>query len=302
MRRVVQLVLLLAQVLLASLGIAGKLALEELPPAALVQLRVLGAALTFALLLRRRLLVLRSASDGWRLAFYSLLGVVLNQLLYMQGLAYTTAINANLLITTVPMFTLGIALLLGKERATRAGVAGLALSMAGALVLIGPGGLDLGPRYALGNALIVLNALSYAAYLVLSKDLLRRYPPLTVTAWVFLFGAVGVLPLGLPALAGVDLAALSTRTWLLVLFIVLVPTAAAYSLSLWVLQRADSSEVAMYVYVQPLVTALVAPGLLGERIEWDAIVAGVAIFGGLALVTLSRRPRSPREALRETRV
>ncbi|MFN2432944.1 MAG: DMT family transporter [Gemmatimonadota bacterium] len=298
----VHVVLLVVQVLLASLAISAKLALEELPPAGLVLLRVVGAALTLGLLLRRRLLVLQSARDGWRLALYSLLGVVLNQLLYMQGLSYTTAINANLLITTVPVFTLAIALLLRRERATRAGIAGLTLSLVGALVLIGPGGVDLGPRYALGNAMILLNALSYAAYLVLSKDMLRRYPPLTVTAWVFLFGVVGVLPVGLPALLGVDLIALSTRTWLLVVFIVLVPTAAAYGLSLWALQRADSSVVAMYVYVQPLVTALIAPGVLGERIGWEAVVAAVAIFGGVALVTLSRRERSPREALRETRV
>lgn len=290
----------MTQIFLASLAIAAKLALHELPPFGLTLLRVAGAVVVFTALPGPQLLPLRRGDLG-RLALYSLLGVVLNQLLYIQGLAWTTAINANLLITTVPVFTLGIAVLLGRERATAPGLAGLALALAGAVFLVGPGGMELGPRFALGNALIVLNSLSYATYLVLSKDLLRRYPPMTITAWVFLLGTIGVLPVGLPALASVDLADVSARTWLIVLFIVLVPTAAAYTLSLWALARAESSVVAMYIYIQPLVTALVAPAVLGETVSWHAVVAGLAIFAGLALVTVPRRARPSREAIRETR-
>lgn len=297
----VHVVLVLVQVLFATLAIAAKLALVELPAPGLVLLRVAGAALAFALLLGPRLRAVPGAGDVARLALYSLLGVVFNQLLYVQGLAYTTAINANILITTIPVFTLGIALLLRREQATPAGVLGLLLALAGALVMVGPGGLELNRRHALGNAMILLNALSYAAYLVLSKDLLRRYPPLTVTAWVFLFGIAGVLPFGAPALAGVELGGLSPRTWLLVLYIVLVPTAGSYWLSLWALARARSSVVAIYVYLQPLVTALLAPAVLDERLGLEAVVAGAAIFAGIALVTLPRH-RPAREALRETRV
>ena len=298
----VHLVLLLVQVLFATLAIAAKLALRDLPAPALVLLRVSGAALAFWLLRGARLPPVRVRSDYGRLALYSLLGVVLNQLLYVQGLAFTTAINANILITTIPVFTLGIALLLGRERATLPAVAGLLLALAGATVLVGPGGFDASARHALGNAMVVLNALSYAAYLVLSKDLLRRQPPLAVTTWVFVIGAVGVLPFGLPGLIAVDLAAVRPVTWLLVLYIIAVPTGLAYWLSLWALQRASSSSVAMFVYVQPVVTALLAPAILGERLGLEAVVAGIAIFAGIALVTLPRAQRPPREAIRETRV
>jgi drug/metabolite transporter (DMT)-like permease len=298
----VHVVLLLSQVLLATLGIAAKLALRELPAPALVLLRVTGAALILVLLLGRRMGPLPSRSDLTRLAVYSLLGVVLNQLLYAQGLAFTTAINANILITTIPVFTLGIAVLARTERATPAGLAGLALALAGALMLVGPHGVDLSDRFALGNLMILLNALSYSAYLVLSKDMLRHYPPLAVTTWVFVFGVVGVLPVGVWSLAEVDLANLSTRAWLLVLYIILVPTVASYWLSMWALQRARSSIVAVYVYIQPVVTVLIAPAVLGERLGLEGILAAVLIFLGIALVTLSRRERPPREVLRETRI
>jgi drug/metabolite transporter (DMT)-like permease len=295
-------VLFLVQVLFATLAIAAKLALRDLPPAGLVLLRVSGAALAFALLQRlSRLPGVQRRSDFARLALYSLLGVVANQLLYVQGLSYTTAINANILITTVPVFTFGVALALGREKASSAKVTGLLLAMAGALLLVGAGGLDVGARHKLGNVMILLNALSYAIYLVISKDLLRRYPALTVITWVFAFGAAGVLPFGLPALAGADLGAVRPVTWLVVLYIVLVPTTAVYWLSLWALHRTDSSLVAIYVYVQPVVTALVAPAVLGERLGVSAVLGGAMIFAGIALVTLSRRRRLPEEeALPET--
>jgi drug/metabolite transporter (DMT)-like permease len=299
----VQLVLVVVQVLFATLALAGKIALRELLPPVLVLFRVSGAAAAFAVLERRSGAGgIRGRGDYARLALYSLLGVVANQLLYVQGLAYTTAINANILITTVPVFTLAIALVLRQERAAPLKVAGLALAMVGAVGLIGPGGLDLSPRHALGNAMIALNALCYAAYLVLSKDILHRYPPLTVITWVFAFGALGVLPFGVPALLSSDLSAVSGTTWLAVLFIIAFPTVASYWLSLWALRRVESSRVAIYVYIQPVVTVLIAPWLLGERLGLSAALAGIAIFIGIALVTFGREKRPPEEAVEETAI
>lgn len=296
----VQLVLVVGQALFATLAIAGKLALRELPAPLLVLFRVWGAAGAFLLLRRRAGLPgIRAGRDLTRVALYSLLGVVGNQLLFAQGLAHTTAINASLLITTVPVFTLAIALALRQERASHLKVVGLALALGGALALVGPGALDLSARHALGNALIALNALCHAAYLVLSKDLLRRYPPLTVVTGVFAWGAVGVLPFGLPALQRTDLAAVHAATWLAVLYIIAVPTVAVYWLNLWALERAESSRVAIYVFVQPLATVLIAPALLGERLELETALAGLAILAGILLVTLEREPRPARDALEE---
>lgn len=297
----VRLVLVTLQVFLATLAVAAKIALREMPPPLLVLFRVSGAAAAFAFLLHHSgLSGISSRSDYGRLALYSLLGVVANQLLYVQGLAYTTAINANILITTVPVFTLAIALVLRQERSSLSKLSGLAIAMAGAVALMGPAGVDLGPRHALGNAMVAGNALCYAGYLVLSKDMLRRYPPLTVITWVFVFGALGVLPFGLPALLRSNLSEVSLRTWLAVLYIVIFPTVTAYWLTLWALHRVESSRVAIYVYIQPLVTALIAPALLGERLGLGTAIAGAAIFVGIVLVTWGREKRPPEEALEET--
>jgi drug/metabolite transporter (DMT)-like permease len=100
---------------------------------------------------------------------------------------------------------------------------------------------------------------------------------------VFLFGAVIDTPIGLVALRHVDLAAVPARALIGLGYIVLCSTVFAYYLSIWALQHTASSLVAMYVYLQPVMTVVAAPAILGERLTVRAGVAALVIFGGLAL-------------------
>ena len=282
----VHLALITVQFLFASLTVVAKFVLPSISPAGIVFFRVSGAAVAFFLvhrtLVRERV---RSRRDLAALAGLALLGVVLNQLLFLEGVKRTTAINTNIMITTIPVFTLGIALVLRRERATWPKLGGIALAALGAVYLIGPDRIRLDPTTAFGNALIAVNTCFYAGYLVLSKRLLERYHPVTVVTHVFTFGAVVMIPIGLVALRGVDLSLLPGRTLLGLGYIVLFSSVLAYYLSIWALQHTASSLVAMYVYLQPLMTAAGAPLVLGERITGRAGVAAAVIFGGLALAT-----------------
>src|SRR3712207_6684377 len=111
--------LLAVQVIFGTWPVMGKIALRAVPSTGLVAIRVGGAAVAFLLLLRlRRKLVTPGRRDLARLALYSLLGVVLNQFLYIKGLSLSTAVNAALLNATIPVFTLLVGALLGKDRLT----------------------------------------------------------------------------------------------------------------------------------------------------------------------------------------
>ncbi len=253
---------------------------------AIATLRITGAALAFAAVKWAR------RAEGvvhWRdlaaLAGLSLLGVVLNQVLFIEGLRRTTAVHANILITTIPAFTLGVALLLGRERASLAKVAGIAVAGGGAIWLVNARGDAAGGASSFGDALVAANAVCYAAYLVLAKDLLKRLEPLTVVTYVFLLGALIVAPVGVPALARVQADALDRRTVLVLAYIIVFPSFLVYLLSIWALRRTASSFVAMYVYVQPVVTAFAARLILGERVTPRAGAAAAVIFVGLALAT-----------------
>jgi drug/metabolite transporter (DMT)-like permease len=283
---VVHLALVTVQFLFASLTVVAKFVLPSIPPAGIVFFRITGAAVAFFVI--QRVLVrerVRERRDLVAMAGLALLGVVMNQLLFLEGVKRTTAINTNIMVTTIPAFTLAIALLLGRERATWPKLSGIGLAALGAVYLIGPDRIRLDPSTAFGNALVGCNTCSYAAYLVLSKRLLERYHPLTVVTHVFVFGAIIILPFGLVALRNVDLWQVPGRRLLGLGYIVLFSSVLAYYLSIWALQRTASSLVAMYVYLQPVMTAAGAPLVLGERITGRAALAAVVIFGGLALAT-----------------
>lgn len=286
MRWGVHVALATVQLLFASLTVAAKFVLPSIPPAGIVYFRITGAALAFAAM---RALSIREKVTNRRdlltMAGLAVVGVVLNQFFFLEGVKRTTAINTNILVTTVPVYTLAIALALGRERASAAKVGGIALAAAGAVYLIGPDRVRLDPATALGNAMIVLNTSLYAAYLVLSKPLLERYQPVTVVTYIFLFGALLVAPAGVVSLRGVDLPNLPRRAAVGLAFIVGCSSILAYYLSIWALRRTASSLVAMYVYLQPLLTALGAPLILHERVTSRAGLAAALIFGGLALAT-----------------
>ncbi|HYF38966.1 MAG TPA: DMT family transporter, partial [Gemmatimonadales bacterium] len=277
------------QILFASLAIAGRFVLPQFPAGALVCFRVLGATAVL-------LLVNAATGGGWirdrrhllRLAVLGLLGIAANQSLFLYGLRHTTAINATILVTTVPVFTVLGSVLTGREPASRLMFAGVALAGAGAVYLIGPDRISFAPDVALGNALIVLGMICYAAYFVYSKSVVRHYPPITVSFYVMLFASVGVLPLGIGSMASMRFTEVSSTVWWWVGYIVVFPTILTYLLNIWALQRVSSSLVAGYIYLQPLFAALVAPLVLdNEHLTARAAVAGLAIFIGLGLVILA---------------
>ncbi len=288
MQALVNVVLVLVQVMFASMAIAGKLVFPEIPPQSLVVIRV-SAAFTVLFLVylitgRGRV---RSGRDWVMLAIVGLLGVTANQNLFLMGLERSTAINASILVTTVPIFTVLYSVLGRQERASASKIGGIALAGLGVVYLIGPDRVSLAPNLALGNGLVVMAMACYAGFLVLMKPLLRRYDTLTVIVWAMFFGLLGTLPVGLGTLSRLSPTEVPAGIWAVVAYIVIVPTIGAFFLSGWALKRSSSQLVAAYIYLQPLVTASIAPAILeGERVTSRMIVAGLAIFAGLGLVIL----------------
>lgn len=280
----VHVALILVQVGFGSLPVAGKLLLAHMPPLALAALRVAGATpllLALAWLVERRL---PGRRDLPILALLGLLGVAANQLLFITGLNYTTAVNASILMPSIPVFAVGIAILLKKERATRGRLLGVGLAVSGALVMLNPARLSFNADLLLGNLLIISNCLAYALYLVLQRPLLERLPPLTVTAWAFVFGGLVVAAVGGPDLARVSWANLPEAGRLTAAYIVLIPTVATYSVNMWAVRHSSSTLAATYVTLQPLVAALLAAYVLNERLGVTEALGFALIAAGLSVV------------------
>jgi len=285
------LALIIVQVLFASNAIVGRVVLASVPAGLLVGCRVVGAALALWLVnLIRGGPWIRDRRTLAHLALCGLLGVTANQALFVFGLSHTTAVNATILTTTAPVFTVLGALLLGQGRPSALKLWGIGIAGAGAVYLVGPDRLSFAPGVALGNLLILLAMICYAAYFLVSKPLLRRLDALTTSTYIMAFAMLGTLPIAAPAILGTDLGAITGRSWALVGFIVLFPTILAYLLNLWALRLVSAQTVASFIYLQPLLAAAAAPLVLpDERLTTRTIVAGLTIFSGLGLVIRAER-------------
>ena len=184
------LALVAVQLFFGTWPIFGKVVLRSLPSTGLVALRVGGAAAAFYVL--RRIVggvPIRRRRDFAHIFLYSLLGVVLNQFLFVKGLSLSTAVNATLFGTAIPVFALLVSVALGRERLTPRKALGTLVAAAGVVWLVDPFRADFAGDKTLGNLLLVANALAYGAYIAISQEMFRRYGALTVITWVFLLGA-----------------------------------------------------------------------------------------------------------------
>ncbi len=186
-----------AQVGFGLFPVAGKLLFDAtgghgVPPFGVAALRALfGAASLVAFANLAGAPRVEERKDLVRLAIYAVFGIVLNQLLFLQGLAHSTATHAGVLVAASPAFAYGLAILLRRETLRAQPALGVALAMGGAAWIALLRSSD--PAKAdtrTGDALLLLNVASYAVYLVLIRDVLQRVDPLRAIAWVFAFGAV----------------------------------------------------------------------------------------------------------------
>lgn len=282
--------LLFVQLAFGGFHVVAKAVLSYLPPLALAGLRV-GIATPFLVLLawRSDRLIPARRDMPW-LAFLGGLGVTANQLFFITGLRYTTATNAAILQPSLPVFAVAAAAVLGIERIGPRRLQGIALSVAGALVLVNPLRLSAHGPAVLGNLLILFNCLCYALFLVLQRPLLERIPWRTLIAWSFVFGGGGVLLLSAPTLVRLDYGAVPAGVWWGVAYIVALATVFAYAANTWAVRRSSPALVAAFSTLQPLVAAALAAAFLGERFGWVEGIGFALIVGGLWRV--SARPRT----------
>ena len=286
----VHLTLILVQIAFGGFHVVAKAVISDLAPLTLAAIRVGVATPVLMALAWRRDRFLPARRDLPILALLGGLGVLANQVLFITGLKFTTATNAGILMTSVPVFAAGAAALMGIERITPSRLVGIALSVVGALVLVNPFRFSGSRSGALGNGLILCNGLCYALFLVLQRPVLTRIPWRTVTAAAFFFGGLGVLAVALPSLLALDPARVGTGAWLGVAYIIVFPTIFAYGASSWAIRRSSPALVAAYSTLQPLVASALAVAFLHEPFGWEEGVGFALIAAGLWQV--SRRTQT----------
>lgn len=281
-----------AALLLVNLlyGINFLVAKEVMPayigPSAFIFIRVSCTLVLFALLFFAITREKIERADVPRFILCAITGVATNQLLFYEGLNYTTPINAAVIFTSNPILTLLVSAVILREKLTPRKTLGILIGAVGAvaLIILSRGGVSFDENTRLGNLFIIINALSYAVYLVIAKPLMKKYRPLTVITVNFMMGWFFVAPFGYGQFTRIEWATFTPFVWGALAFTVIGVTFIAYLFSIFALQKLTPSQVSIYVYVQPVTAAVLAILLGKDVLTWELVLCSALIFAGVFMV------------------
>ncbi len=216
-------------------------------------------------------------------------GVLINQIFFIKGLSLTTPIHSSLLSLCTPIFITFIAAWLIKESLNWMKLIGLALGIFGALLLIVlKDNNHTGTNILLGDILVIINAISYAFYLVMVRPLMATYSAIHVIRWVFTIGGIIMLPLSAPDFFSTNWNSFEISQWAAIFFIAIGATFFAYLFNVYGIGKLGASSTGAYIYSQPLFAAIIAMIFAGEHFSWIKGIAAVLIFSGVYLANFKR--------------
>ena len=276
--------------------IAKGLMPDLIGPSGFIILRVTGAGLLFWILYLFNWERIAS-SDIPRLILCGCAGVAANQLLFFNGLNATSPVNASIIMTSNPVLVLLASAVILKTRITGRKILGIALGASGAILLLLLSRNSISQNVSWqGDLMVFINAMSYGVYLVMVKPLMSKYKPLTVIAWVFLFGWIVVLPFGWSQASAIDWSLFTPRHFWGVAYVVIGTTFLVYLLNIFALKTVMPTVVSVYIYLQPLLAATFAfiyayyggADYTGD-ITLGRVACAMMIFVGVYLTSVSRK-------------
>ncbi len=269
-------------------------------PIIMVDFRIAGAAILFWItsIFTPREYV--PAIDKLRLFGAGMIGILLNQGCFIIGVSYTSPGEASLVTTTMPMWVMLLAWLFLHEPITLKKAGGIALGAAGALILVlgGSGAITGGEYPALGDFIVLMAQLSYALYLTLYRNFIKKYSLVTLMKWMFLSATIVGLPSTIGYLKSADWQAITLSEWIGIGYVVVFATYLAYICIMIGQKNLRPTIVGMYNYVQPIIATIVGVYLGLDRFTIAKCFAVILIFTGVYLVTISKAapPSNPEEA------
>ena len=229
--------------------------------------------------------------DVPRFILCALTGVVINQLFFIKGVSLTTSIHSSLLALATPIFITIIAAWLLRERFTFLKLTGLLLGISGAAILVlMKDATHTGSDILLGDIMVLINAVSYAFYLVLVRPLMTKYTGIQVLRWIFTLGAFVIIPFGMQQFIHTDWQALTLAHWAALAFVAVGATFLAYLLNVYGINTIGASATGAYIYTQPVFAAVIAMIFAGEHFSMIKGIAAILIFTGVYLANFKRSP------------
>ncbi|WSA16915.1 EamA family transporter [Streptosporangium subroseum] len=274
-----------------STYLAIKIVVETLPP-------LLSGAMRFvtASLILGAVVFLFRGRQAFRMNRRELGGAALVGLLLLTGGNGMVAVAeqhissglAALLVASVPLW-LVIFRVVTRDRPQIMTLAGVLIGFGGVAVLSLTGGGSAAD--GTGIAVILLASLSWSLGSFLSARIPMPADPFAASAIEMAAGGIGLVLTALVVGEHLDLTAVSGRSWIALVYLVLMGSLVGFTAYVWLLGNAPISLVSTYAYVNPVVAVVLGALILSEPVTGSMIAAGVVIVLGVALVVSTERRR-----------
>lgn len=193
-----------------------------------------------------------------------------------------------------PVLILLFAHFIHREKMSYSKILGIALAGIGALAIVVEGTSAASKGSSLtGNLFILINAISYAFYIVLSKPLTAKYKPHTLMKWIFLFGFIFATPLFYKTTSVSNYANYSIEPWLSLFYVIFATTFLAYLFIISSMKNVSASVVGVYIYSQPLIAGITVYFLGMGNFSFVKISAALFIGFGVYLVSKTNQSKKP---------
>lgn len=294
-KKLVICVLIIIQTLFGINFASSKVVLKTLDPFVWSNLRFFIAGILMLLCT----LVLRRPHPKFTREFFlplfplSLLGMSLGQGLFLFGLKLTSSVNTAIITSTIPLITMIIVIFRRQEQLTRNKLIGFIISFIGVLFIRDLSSASFSLETIMGDLLVLCGAICFALYLSYGKKYLMSFDNMWVTTYMFLLAGIEMFIVNLLRGNSVDFISIFAEDlpfnfFACAVYTIIGATLLTYFLNNWALKRAASGNVALFIYLQPVIAGIIGYTFLGEEVSIRMLTCSVLIVIGV-IISLKRK-------------
>lgn len=216
------------------------------------------------------------------LVITALVGISINQLTFVYTMRISQTSLAAILLATTPLFVAVIARALRIEAVNRGSWLGVALGFTGVLI-IAVAGEGRSGQGVLAAGLALGSTAGFAVFLLLIRTLLHSYRPITLTALLMAIGSVPLVVGTVAQAPETDWSAIPVAAWLELIYSAVLALAFTYTVYVWSIRTMGATRMAVFAYLQPVVAAVVAVLVTGERPSPLAACGSIVVIVGLVV-------------------
>jgi drug/metabolite transporter (DMT)-like permease len=281
--------------------VATKIALQYVVPTTLVWMRfAMGVVILGLAIWLSKQFSLPKGKDWAYFALLGFLGITFHQWLQSTALVTAQASTTSWIVASSPIFMAILGVIFLKEYLVWYQISGIVLAALGVLVVVSKGHLSTistGNFGAPGDLLILISAINWAVFSTISRSGLKRHSSTLMMFYVMTFGWLfsSVLFLASPGIR--QISRIPWDGWFAILFLGVFCSGVAYIFWYGALKVLPVAQTGAFLYIEPIITVIVAAIVIQETITFASLIGGLAILFGVWLVN---RPKQSLQAVKET--